>query len=157
MAPLIAALIKAALPGIAGAVLAKGKEVVEAKLGVNLDEAVTTEAGRQSLREAEIRHAEFLVALALAEKKADQESEATGQGQVTERWRHDMTSDSWLSKNVRPLVLAYLTAAITMMAVAPINVEEAWIKLLENAYITVLAAYFIGRSAQHITKTRAGK
>ena len=70
---------------------------------------------------------------------------------VSERWKADMNSDSWLSKNVRPLVLVF-TIACTMLLVfidsgsITFQVEEKWTDLLQLVLITIIGAYFGGRS-----------
>lgn len=79
------------------------------------------------------------------------------QKNVTERWRSDMTSDSWLSKNVRPMVLIFLVVCTVLMIfidAGSINfvVEEKWTSLLEIVLITVIGAYFGGRSFEKIKK-----
>ena len=79
------------------------------------------------------------------------------QKNITERWRHDMTSDSWLSKNVRPMVLIFLVVCTVLMIfidAGSINfvVEEKWTSLLEIVLITVIGAYFGGRSFEKIKK-----
>jgi hypothetical protein len=125
------------------AVLAKGQDVIEQELGIKLDTASDSE-----LRDKEIEHEEFLIEAALETKKLEIEAEKAAQANVTDRWKADMLSDSWLSKNVRPLVLVYLTAAVTLLAVLPINIEPAWIELLKAAYMLVLTAYFVGRTVE---------
>jgi len=77
--------------------------------------------------------------------------------EVSSRWRSDMKSDSWLSKNTRPLALIFLTAsAVFMMAVDSFHlqfqVDEAWINLLKTLLVTVYVAYFGSRGAEKITK-----
>jgi len=77
--------------------------------------------------------------------------------EVSSRWRADMKSDSWLSKNTRPLALVFLTAsAVFMMAVDSFHlqfqVDEAWINLLKTLLVTVYVAYFGSRGAEKITK-----
>ena len=77
--------------------------------------------------------------------------------EVSSRWRSDMKSDSWLSKNTRPLALIFLTAsAVFMMAVDSFHlqfqVDEAWINLLKTLLVTVYVAYFGSRGAGKITK-----
>ena len=77
--------------------------------------------------------------------------------EVSSRWRSDMKSDSWLSKNTRPLALIFLTAsAVFMMAVdsfhLQFNVDEEWISLLKTLLVTVYVAYFGSRGAEKITK-----
>jgi hypothetical protein len=77
--------------------------------------------------------------------------------EVSSRWRADMKSDSWLSKNTRPLALVFLTAsAVLMMAVdsfhLQFDVDESWINLLKTLLVTVYVAYFGSRGAEKITK-----
>ena len=79
--------------------------------------------------------------------------------EVSSRWRSDMKSDSWLSKNTRPLALIFLTSsAVVMMSIdsfhLQFNVDEEWISLLKTLLITVYVAYFGSRGAEKITKTR---
>jgi len=73
--------------------------------------------------------------------------------QVTSRWQADMNSDSWLSKNVRPLVLVFLVVSTVLMIfidAGTINfvVEAKWTDLLQLVLITVIGAYFGGRTLE---------
>ena len=76
---------------------------------------------------------------------------------VTARWQSDMNSDSWLSKNVRPLVLVFVIAC-TMLLVfidsgsIKFEVEEKWTDLLQLTLITIIGAYFGGRSVEKLKK-----
>ena len=86
-------------------------------------------------------------------------AEADMQKNVTERWKADMASDSWLSKNVRPLVLVFLVVSTVLLifidaGVLKFSVTSNWIDLLQLILITVIGAYFGGRS---IEKVRNGK
>tara|TARA_Y100000389_G_scaffold204846_1_gene260115 strand:+ start:4504 stop:4950 length:447 start_codon:yes stop_codon:yes gene_type:complete len=86
------------------------------------------------------------------------DSEAIIQENVTERWKADMNSDSWLSKNVRPMVLIFLVLC-TMLLVfidagfIDFKVEDKWINLLEITLLTVIGAYFGGRSIEKVKNT----
>jgi len=76
---------------------------------------------------------------------------------VSSRWRSDMKSDSWLSKNTRPLTLIYLTVASTILMIIDsfhtmFDVDEAWVSLLKTLLVTVYVAYFGSRGAEKITK-----
>jgi hypothetical protein len=80
-------------------------------------------------------------------EKADKEA----QEQVTERWKADMSSDSKLSKNIRPAVLIYLTVIFTACAffdgnIGEFKIAEAYIPIFQTLLITVYGAYFVGRS-----------
>lgn len=84
-------------------------------------------------------------------------AEADMQKNVTERWRTDMSSDSWLSKNVRPMVLIFLivnTMLLIFIDAGFINfkVEDNWVSLLEVLLLTVIAAYFGGRTWEKTRK-----
>jgi hypothetical protein len=76
---------------------------------------------------------------------------------ITARWEVDMKSDSWLSKNVRPIVLIFLVVCTMLMIfidAGTINflVEEKWTDLLQIVLITVIGAYFGGRSFEKTKK-----
>ena len=77
--------------------------------------------------------------------------------QITDRWKADMASDSWLSKNVRPLVLVFLVVSTVLMifidaGTINFNVEAKWTDLLQLVLITVIGAYFGGRSLEKRNK-----
>jgi len=77
--------------------------------------------------------------------------EADMQRNVSDRWKADMNSDSWLSKNVRPVVLIFLVVCTVLMifidaGTIEFNVEQKWTDLLQLVLITVIGAYFGGRS-----------
>ena len=76
---------------------------------------------------------------------------------ITDRWTSDMNSDSWLSKNVRPLVLIFLVVCTMLMifidaGTIKFEVEEKWTDLLQLTLITVKGAYFGGRSVEKFKK-----
>ena len=78
---------------------------------------------------------------------------------ITDRWKADMNSDSWLSKNIRPLVLAFLVVCTVLMIfidAGSINfvVEQKWTDLLQLVLITVIGAYFGGRSFEKAKKAK---
>ena len=77
--------------------------------------------------------------------------------EISTRWAADMASDSWLSKNVRPLVLIFLVIATVLLIfidAGAINftVEAKWTDLLQLVLITVIGAYFGGRSLEKTKK-----
>ena len=83
--------------------------------------------------------------------------EAEMQKQVTERWKLDMNSDSWLSKNIRPLVLVFLVVATVLLifidaGAISFTVQDKWTDLLQLVLITVIGAYFGGRSLEKVKK-----
>ena len=78
---------------------------------------------------------------------------------ITSRWESDMKSDSWLSKNVRPMMLIFVMVC-TMLLIfidagfLEFEVEEKWTDLLTMVLITIVGSYFGGRSLE---KVRNGK
>ena len=76
---------------------------------------------------------------------------------ITSRWEADLKSDSWLSKNVRPLVLVFLivcTMLLIFIDAGALNfeVKSSWVDLLQLVLITVIGAYFGGRSLEKVKK-----
>lgn len=146
MNPLIAMLFEKGLSMLGNAVLAKGQEVVEEKLGVKLDDAKPDE-----LRRLEMEHEEWLINAAIRKAQVEMEAEKQAQGNVTERWKADMLSDSWLSKNIRPMVLIYLLGAYTVFSLSSgfgFSVTQAYVELLAQMLMLVMSAYFVGRSIE---------
>ena len=77
--------------------------------------------------------------------------------QITDRWKSDMASDSWMSKNVRPMVLIFLVVSTVLMifidaGAISFDVEPKWTDLLQLVLITVIGAYFGGRSLEKTKK-----
>ena len=88
-------------------------------------------------------------------EKADQDA----QTQISERWKLDMRSDSFLSKNIRPLVLIYLTVIFTALAffdgnIGGFKVAEEYIPIFQSLLITVYGAYFVGRTWEKSKKSK---
>ena len=91
-------------------------------------------------------------------EKADSEAQV----QVTDRWKADMTSDSWLSKNIRPMVLIYLTFVFSVLSFADGNignfkVDESYTPIFQSLLITVYGAYFVGRTWEKNKKSSDNK
>ncbi len=77
--------------------------------------------------------------------------------EISSRWNADMKSDSWLSKNVRPLVLVFLVVSTVLMifvdaGAIKFEVKDTWVDLLQLVLITVIGAYFGGRSLEKTKK-----
>ena len=83
--------------------------------------------------------------------------EAKMEQNITDRWKADMASDSWLSKNIRPLVLIFLCVSTVLLifidaGVISFEVKASWVDLLQLVLITVIGAYFGGRSLEKVKK-----
>ena len=78
---------------------------------------------------------------------------------ISDRWKADMNSDSWLSKNVRPMILIFLVVSTVLMifidaGTIQFTVEQKWTDLLQLVLITVIGAYFGGRSFEKSKKSK---
>ena len=76
---------------------------------------------------------------------------------ITARWQADLKSDSWLSKNVRPMVLIFLIVCTMLLifidaGAIKFDVKDTWVDLLQLVLITVIGAYFGGRSLEKVKK-----
>ena len=76
---------------------------------------------------------------------------------ITARWEADLKSDSWLSKNVRPLTLIFLIVCTMLLifidaGAIKFNVKDSYVDLLQLVLITVIGAYFGGRSFEKVKK-----
>lgn len=112
--------------------------VVE-KIGDVIDELVTTE---EEKLEAKAKIDALLI-----------EADNNAQEQVTRRWEADAKTDSWLSKNIRPMALIFLTAVFVLVSVFDGNlgefaINEAYKPIYQSLLITVYGAYFIGRTTE---------
>jgi hypothetical protein len=73
--------------------------------------------------------------------------------EVSKRWESDMQSDSWLSKNTRPMTLIFLTVCMMLLIFIDstgldFSVDSGWVDLLKSLLITVYVAYFGSRGAE---------
>jgi len=85
------------------------------------------------------------------------EAEAAMQKNVTERWKADLEHGNWLTRSVRPLVLVFLIISTVLMVFIDsgsiaFEVEDKWTDLLQIVLITVIGAYFGGRSVEKLRK-----
>ena len=125
--------------GILGKIFSGGASELVNSVGGVVDKFVTT---KEEKLEAKRKLKELILS-----------HEAQMEKNITDRWAADMNSDSWLSKNVRPLVLIFLVVSTVLMIfidAGAINftVEEKWTDLLQLVLITVIGAYFGGRSLE---------
>jgi len=87
------------------------------------------------------------------------EAEAAMQKNVTDRWKADLEHGNWLTRSVRPLVLIFLIVTTVLMVFIDsgsitFNVEQKWTDLLQLVLITVIGAYFGGRSFEKFNKQK---
>ena len=129
--------------GVLNKIFSGGASKLVESVGGVLDNVITTKdeklEAKRKLKEVILSH------------------EAEMERNITDRWSADMNSDSWLSKNVRPMVLIFLVVSTVLMifidaGAISFNVEEKWTDLLQLVLITVIGAYFGGRSLEKRNK-----
>lgn len=153
LTPFVKDLFASGLNLLGNAVMSKGKEYVEKKLGVELppEGSPIPPEKLAELRKLEFDHEETLQQLAIRRAEIDLEGEKLAAGAVTERWQADMLSDSWLSKNIRPMVLMYLLgtySVLSLLSAFGVNVTQAYVELLAQMLMLVMGAYFVGRTVE---------
>ena len=117
-------------------------------IGGVLDELITSKDEKLA--------AELKIKELIARHEVEMETE------ITSRWASDMNSDSWLSKNVRPMVLIFLVVSTVILVfidagVIEFIVEDKWVDLLQLVLITVIGAYFGGRSMEKVKNISSKK
>tara|TARA_R110001599_G_scaffold307248_1_gene513910 strand:- start:143 stop:535 length:393 start_codon:yes stop_codon:yes gene_type:complete len=124
---------------VIGKILSAGSGELINSVGSVLDNLTTSKAEKLEARQK------------IKELMANYEIEM--EKNVTSRWQSDMNSDSWLSKNVRPLVLIFLVVCTMLLIFIDagqlnFNVKDSYVDLLQLTLITVIGAYFGGRSLE---------
>ena len=165
VASLLGTLAESGLGLLSSAIQAKGKEVVENTLGVKIPDAPTPEDVAK-LRQLQYEHEEKLIELGIKKAELEQReleallaAQANQDNNVSDRWKADMSSDSWLSKNIRPMTLIYLLCAYTLFALLDgggYKVAEAYVTLLGQWGMLVMTAYFGGRTVEKVMEMRKG-
>ena len=170
MIPIIGALLgtlaESGLGLLSSAIQAKGKEVVENTLGIKIPDNPTP-ADVEKLRDLQFKHEERLIELGiekakmeLAEMEMLAKAAQSDADNVTDRWQADMNSDSWLSKNIRPMSLIAIFLGyflFAMMSAYGYNANESYVTLLGNWGMLIMGAYFGGRTVEKLAEMRSSK
>ena len=91
-------------------------------------------------------------------KLAELNADMNEQNNVSDRWKADMSSDSWLSKNIRPMALIAILGGyfvFAMMSAFGLNANESYVTLLGNWGMLVFGAYFGSRTLEKVTEIRS--
>jgi len=163
VASLLGTLAENGLGLLSSAIQAKGKEVVENTLGVKIPDAPSSEDVAK-LRELQYQHEERLLELGiekakmeLAEMELLAKAAQNDADNITDRWEADMSSDSWLSKNIRPMSLIAIFVGyflFAMMSAFDYNANESYVTLLGNWGMLIMGAYFGGRTVEKLAEMR---
>lgn len=165
VASLLGTLAQNGLGLLSSALQAKGKEVVENTLGVKISDNPSPEEVSK-LRQLQYDHEERLLELGIEKARLEQEelkallaAQASQDNNVSDRWKADMASDSWLSKNIRPGTLVYILTAYLLFALldgAGYKIAESYVQLLGQWGMLVMTAYFGGRTVEKVMEMRKG-
>jgi len=170
MIPIVGALLgtlaESGLGLLSSAIQAKGKEVVEKTLGVKIPDNPTS-ADVEKLRQMQFDHEERLLELGIEKARLEQEelkallaAQANEENNVSQRWDADMASDSWLSKNIRPMSLIAIFVGyflFSMMSAFGYNANESYVNLLGQWGMLIMGAYFGGRTIEKLAEMRSKK
>jgi uncharacterized membrane protein (DUF106 family) len=110
--------------------------------------------------EAKAKAQQELIKLQQEGKLAELNADMNEQNNISDRWKSDMSSDSWLSKNIRPMALIAILGGyfiFAMMSAFGLNANEGYVTLLGNWGMLVFGAYFGSRSLEKITEIRSKK
>ena len=163
VASLLGTLAQNGLGLLSSAIQAKGKEVVEKTLGVKIPDSPTPE-DVSNLRQLQFEHEERLLELGiekakleLAEMEVLAKAAQNDADNITDRWEADMSSDSWPSKNIRPMSLIAIFLGyflFAMMSAFGMNANESYVQLLGQWGMLIMGAYFGGRTIEKLADMR---
>ena len=163
LASLLGSLAQNGLGLLSSAIQAKGKEVVENTLGVKIPDNPTPE-DVSKLRQLQFEHEERLLELGIEKAKMElaeldllAKAAQNDADNITDRWEADMASDSWLSKNIRPMSLIAIFIGyflFAMMSAFGYNASESYVILLGNWGQLIMGAYFAGRTIEKLAEMR---
>jgi hypothetical protein len=166
VASLLGTLAQNGLGLLSSAIQAKGKQIVEDKLGVKISDNPGPEEV-EKLRQLQYDHEERLLELGIEKAKLEQEelkallaAQANQENNVSERWKADMSSDSWLSKNIRPMSLIAIFVGyflFSMMSAFGYNANESYVSLLGQWGMLIMGAYFGGRTIEKLAEMKGKK
>lgn len=132
------------IAALLSSLFSSGASSVITAVGDAIDKNVTSDKERGEIKIA--------LQNSLQDFQLKMEQEATKQEEeISKRWQADAQSDSWLAKNIRPLALGYTFALLTVaggFAIAGHNLPDGWLSLLSTVTVTIIAAYFGGRTAE---------
>jgi hypothetical protein len=170
MIPIVGALLgtlaESGLGLLSSAIQAKGKEVVENTLGIKIPDNPTP-ADVEKLRQLQYEHEERLLELGIEKAKMElaelqllADAAKNEDNNVSNRWDADMASDSWLSKNIRPMSLIAIFTGyflFAMMSAFGYNANESYVNLLGQWGMLIMGAYFGGRTIEKLAEMRGKK
>lgn len=132
-----------------GKILLGAAKVINPSLGEVLEGVITPEEAISEITKSDISNEDKIKLQTLIYEQQMKEMES-----ITLRWQADSSSDSWLSKNVRPLILVWCIVIFSLAGIAdsiegvPFAINSLWNATFENVMMAVILAYFGGRTTE---------
>ena len=132
-----------------GKVLLGAASIINPTLGSVLEGVLSPQEAISEIIKADIPQEDKIKLQTLIYEQQVKEME-----EISERWKSDASSDSWLSKNVRPLVLIWCIVVFTIAGIVdsvqdiPFEINSLWNTTFENVMMAVVLAYFGGRTTE---------
>ena len=154
LVPILTMLAEKGLNLVGSAILAKGKDVVEKELGVNIDDALMTEEGTEKLRIAQMEHEEKLLALALEDRKLDASYFGLEVADADSARKREMViavseEAGWLNRNLVPILALLVIIGGGYMLI--IN-SDTDVKFAVTSMMTLVLGYYFGKSSSEWRK-----
>lgn len=127
---------------------------VKGILGTVITDPTAKMEAEEKLKELELTHEEKMLELTNTVESMQSQEAQNENNNVSERWKADMTSDSWLSKNTRPIIVLSLLAFLFIIIILDsslkekFNVKPAYIDLMSTLLVTTIVAYFGSRGVE---------
>lgn len=135
-----------------GKIILGAASVINPALGSVLEGVISPKEAIEEITKADISIEDKIKLQQMIYDQQNKEME-----EISNRWEYDTNADSWLAKNVRPIVLLFLIVSVVLMIFIDagkidFDVKDSWVDLLQLTLITVISAYFGGRSFEKIKK-----
>lgn len=133
---------------ILGKIFSSGASKLVDSIGTSLDSLITN---KEELALAKIEMEKVVNANMEEMERLNNEANGTAQKELTERLRIDMAGDSWLSRNIRPMMLIALFTVITILAITDsieainFKVDDGYKEIFKYAFMAALSFYYVGR------------
>ena len=138
--------------GFLGDLFGSNVSSIVTSVGDTIDKLVTSDEEKLQLKNE-------LAKIELEAKQKQSELDLQFEQNLTQRQANDMQSDSWLSKNIRPLTLIFILVMYSLLSISSgidFKVTQAYIELLGNWGMLVMSFYFSGRTLEKVIQIKQG-
>lgn len=135
-------------------------EIFSSSIGTVIDSVGKIVDDLHTSDDEKLKAKQELVKLQAEVEMKSKELDLQYEAELTQRQTNDMTSDSWLSKNIRPLTLIFILGMYSLLSIGSgfeFIVTESYVQLLGNWGMLIMSFYFGGRTWEKITSLKSGK